>query len=153
MKKFLIISTLLLLSAYVLISCGGEQKKDGSTTTENEKIVNAVKLSDEALAAGKIVYKEKCQACHQENGQGISGTFPPLAGSDYLKADIPRAIRQAVRGSTEQLTVNGITYKTPMVPPVLTEQEHLDVINYILNSWGNSFGVVTAADIKTALEQ
>jgi len=32
------------------------------------------------LARGKTVYIQKCVACHQTNGGGISGTFPPLWG-------------------------------------------------------------------------
>lgn len=151
MKRLSYIAISALFTAAMATSCGGGQNKENAPAVENAQTVKTPELSAEALSAGQAVYKAKCQACHQENGLGVANTFPPLAGSDYLKADIPRAIRQAVKGSTEPLTVNGVTYKTSMAPVPLTEQEHTDVINYVLNSWGNSFGVITTTDIRAAL--
>ncbi len=44
------------------------------------------------LKAGEDVYKAACLACHQANGKGLPGAFPPLAQSDYLLKDKTRAI-------------------------------------------------------------
>ena len=48
---------------------------------------------------GKGVYTKTCIACHQATGAGIPGAFPPLAKSDYLNADVNRAIKQVIKGS------------------------------------------------------
>jgi nitrite reductase (NO-forming) len=48
------------------------------------------------------------------NGEGISGTFPPLAKSDYLMADSSRAIRVALYGQSDEITVNGVKYTVPV---------------------------------------
>ena len=33
---------------------------------------------------GKAGYEAYCQSCHQPDGAGMAGVFPPLADSDYL---------------------------------------------------------------------
>ncbi|MBE0651293.1 MAG: cytochrome c [Bacteroidales bacterium] len=98
---------------------------------------------------GAEIYYRKCMACHQVTGTGIPGTFPPLKGSDFLKsASKKRLINQVMNGSNEHLTVNGVTYSTPMPPQVDNIQDAVAVINFILNSWGNNYGKATIEDAK-----
>src|SRR5690606_8318044 len=35
-------------------------------------------------ADGVALYATHCQACHQENGEGLAGAFPPLKGSKIV---------------------------------------------------------------------
>ena len=100
------------------------------------------------MAKGKKIYDEKCFICHQTEGQGIPGAFPPLAEADYLLADKVRAVAQVLNGSNEEMVVNGITYTAPMTPQVDTKEEAVAVINYVLNSFGNDGGWVTIEDVK-----
>ena len=105
----------------------------------------------ESIEAGKAIYEGKgtCVTCHQKNGAGIPPTFPPLANADYLLEDKHRAIKQTMYGADEPITVNGITYPGGIMTTVeLTNKEVRDVVNYILNSWGNDGGVVTIEDVK-----
>jgi len=98
---------------------------------------------------GAEIYNRKCVACHQLNGEGIPGTFPPLKGSDFLKsATKKRLIEQVMNGSNEQLTVNGMTYSSPMPPQVDNAGDAVAVVNYILNSWGNHYGKASLQDAK-----
>jgi mono/diheme cytochrome c family protein len=99
--------------------------------------------------AGEKVYEKKCKACHQANGKGIANVFPPLANSDYLLADRNRAIKQIIEGSSEEMVVNGETYNGAMAPQNLENQEIVDVMNYILNSWKNEGGVVTLEEVQS----
>lgn len=104
-----------------------------------------------SIKAGKAIFEGKgtCIACHQKNGAGLPPAFPPLAGADYLLADKDRAIHQAMYGSDEPLTVNGKTYPGGVMTTVdLTNEEVRDVVNYILNSWGNDGGHVTLEEVK-----
>ena len=50
------------------------------------------------LPQGEQVFQQYCQACHQANGQGLTGAFPPLAESDYLLADPKRGIVAVLQG-------------------------------------------------------
>lgn len=97
---------------------------------------------------GKGVYGKTCIACHQATGAGVPGAFPPLAKSDYLNADVNRAIKQVIKGSNIPMTVNGKKYTTAMPPQALSDQQIADVLTYVYASWGNSKKVVTIAMVK-----
>jgi mono/diheme cytochrome c family protein len=97
---------------------------------------------------GKAVFAKTCIACHQVTGLGIPGAFPPLAKSDYLNADVNRAIKQVIKGSNGTITVNGKKFTGAMPPQALTDQQIADVLTYVYASWGNSKKVVTPAMVK-----
>lgn len=97
---------------------------------------------------GKAVYAKTCIACHQATGAGVPGAFPPLAKSDYLNADVNRAIKQVIKGSNIPMTVNGKKYTTAMPPQALSDQQVADVLTYVYASWGNNKKVVTLAMVK-----
>lgn len=97
---------------------------------------------------GAKIYTAKCVACHQVTGLGIPNAFPPLKDSDYLFADKKRAVEQVLNGSHEEMVVNGVTYNMPMPFQVDTHQDAVDVINYILNAWGNDGGTITLEEVK-----
>ena len=49
---------------------------------------------------GKLVYNQACAPCHQANGLGLAGQFPPLVGSEWVLAASPeRAIRIVLNGA------------------------------------------------------
>ncbi len=120
-------------------------------TTSNETVY--VPSGDKAAAKypeGEKIFKEKCVACHQLTGMGVPGAFPPLKGSDFLKqAAKKRIIEQVLNGSNEGLTVNGTKYSIPMPPQVDNYKDAVNVVNYILNAWGNDYGMVTLDEAKT----
>jgi nitrite reductase (NO-forming) len=83
-----------------------------------------------------------------QDGKGLAGIFPPLAGSDYLKADRDRAIRIPIKGLNGPIVVNGQNYNNMMPPQNLTDEQVADVMTYVMNSWGNDDGAVSLADVK-----
>lgn len=92
----------------------------------------------EKMDAGKKIYMQTCFACHQAEGQGIPNAFPPLAKSDYLNADVNRAISIILKGKTGEITVNGAKYNSVMTGQSLSNSEISDVLTYVYNSWGNN---------------
>ncbi len=138
MKYFLFI-----LSGLILLSCGGGQEEGW---TADDTLVE-----HSPFAAGEKVYMSSCVACHQKNGEGLEGAFPPLANSDYLLADSKRAISIAADGMDGEITVNGTSYNSIMAPQGLSNEEVRDVVNYIMNSWGNNGGEVTLVDVEGAI--
>lgn len=115
-------------------------------TTEKNEASNANAIQQ--INNGKSVYNKVCMSCHQINGAGIPGAFPPLAKSDYLNADVNRAIKQLLNGSLGAITVNGKKYNTPMPKQELTDQQIADVLTYVYASWGNNKSVVTPEMVK-----
>lgn len=102
----------------------------------------------ESIARGKELYRSECMACHMENGEGIEGAFPPLAGSDYFMDDLSKAVDAILNGLEGELVVNGNSYFGVMDPVPLSDQEVADVLNYIQNSWGGKAEMVTEGEIK-----
>jgi nitrite reductase (NO-forming) len=101
------------------------------------------------VGAGQALFNGTCSVCHQANGAGLPGVFPPLAGSDFLNADPHRAAGVIIHGLSGKLTVNGKEYDSVM-PPMnqLNDDEVANILTYVLNSWGNKGGQVKTADIK-----
>ena len=106
-------------------------------TKKAKKTKKVNKTLAQKMVDGKQVYMKTCFACHQAEGQGIPNAFPPLAKSDYLNADVDRAIRIVLQGKTGEITVNGKKYNSIMTKQTLTDEETADVMTYIYNSWGN----------------
>ncbi|HVK86533.1 MAG TPA: copper-containing nitrite reductase [Kofleriaceae bacterium] len=111
--------------------------------------------SGAALAAqtpgelGKATFGRMCAGCHQSEGQGMPGAFPPLAKSDYL-ASTPKdtLIGHLVNGLQGPIVVNGTTYDSVM-PPMgfLTDDEVASVLTFVRSSWGNTLDGVKPADV------
>lgn len=91
----------------------------------------------ESMKRGSEVYQDFCITCHMGNGQGLEGTFPPLAKSDFLMKNRAKSIHAIKYGLQGEITVNGKKYNSVMASLGLTGDEVADVMNYITNSWGN----------------
>ena len=106
----------------------------------------------ESLLDGQEIYKDFCAQCHLEDGKGVKGIYPPLAESDFLK-DINRTISSIKYGLKGPIIVNGEKYNSIMVSQGLDDEEISDVVNYILNSWGNSTKQLITEEIVTSIEK
>ena len=87
---------------------------------------------------GAAVFKEQCSACHQENGQGVAGSFPPLAGNAdlFLSRTFPALV--ALFGIEGKITTEGKTFVAEMPPFAhLSDAEVAAAINYVRGAWGN----------------
>jgi nitrite reductase (NO-forming) len=106
---------------------------------------------EEQVKAGQALFAGTCSTCHQANGQGLEGVFPPLAKSDWLAANAERLPSVILHGMTGPVTVNGKDYNSVM-PPMsqLTDDEVANISTYVLNSWGNAGGRVTSAEAAQA---
>jgi len=148
MKK---ITILLLLGSLIVTAASSYAYLTSTYATDTENSVVYLPQDDPAEAKfpeGAKIYKAKCVACHQLTGLGIPNAFPPLKDSDYLMADKKRAVRQVLNGSHEEMVVNGVTYNMPMPFQVDTHEDAVNVINYVLNAWGNDGGTITVDEVK-----
>jgi mono/diheme cytochrome c family protein len=108
---------------------------------------------------GAKIYARTCVACHQANALGTPGTFPPLAGSDWVNEKEPgRMIRIVLHGfQGSGLVVNGAPFSTASQmtafgapPPVgLTDEEIADVITFVRGNaeWKNHASAVTPEQV------
>ena len=96
------------------------------------------KTKAESIEAGAEIYQDFCVQCHLTNGKGVSGVFPPLQSSDYLLENVDLSIAGIKYGLKGKIIVNEEEYDGVMNNQGLDEEEIADVMNYILNQWGNS---------------
>ena len=103
---------------------------------------------EDQIKAGKALFAGTCSTCHQPNGEGMAGVFPPLAKSDYIAANPKRVADIILHGLTGAVTVNGKDYNSVM-PPMsqLTDDEVANIGTYVLNSWGNPGGKISSAEV------
>ena len=104
---------------------------------------------EQQVAAGQALYAGTCSVCHQNNGEGLAGVFPPLAKADYLaKQPKNHLIEVVLNGLSGPITVNGKDYNSVM-PPMSqhTDDEVANILTYVLNSWDNPGGRVTKAEV------
>jgi ubiquinol-cytochrome c reductase cytochrome c subunit len=63
--------------------------------------------------SGSDLYEANCAGCHQTNGEGIPGTFPPIAGNPAA-ADSEYVAIVITDGKTGEIEVLGETYNSAM---------------------------------------
>ena len=103
------------------------------------------------LAHGKKTYEMICGTCHGVDGLGKPGQAPPLAGSEWVNArGINRFVHIPLLGVNGVIKVEGQDWNLNMAAmgAALPDEELAAVCSYILSSWGNKGGPVTADDIK-----
>jgi len=131
------ITTLAAAAAALLViaSLTGKEAGAQSDTAVHDAEVASGEAFQETMARGEKVYLENCAACHQPDGTGLRGAFPPLAGSDYLENDRKTVLTTALFGLSGEITVNGQTYNGVM-PSMgyLSDAELSAALTYVLNS-------------------
>jgi mono/diheme cytochrome c family protein len=99
---------------------------------------------------GKKIFAANCQTCHQANGLGVAGQYPPLAGSEFTTGGSRRPAMIVLKGLQGPVTVKGQKFGSAVMQPwdkTLTDQKIADVLTYERSEWGNSASAVTAEQI------
>jgi mono/diheme cytochrome c family protein len=103
------------------------------------------------LVLGKKLYAGNCVSCHQANGQGVPGQYPPLAGSEWV-TDPARSnalIRLILHGLSGPVEVNGQTYNgnMPAFGAKFKDEQVAAVLSYIRTDWSNAAPAVKPEDV------
>ncbi len=121
MKKVVYLFVMLLALSFAFVSCGGEQATEEATGDSLTQEVTETATAD--FSKGIEVYKAKCQVCHQAEGAGLAGAFPPLKN---LKD------RQVILDNIKN-GKKSANYPAPMVPVPLTDEEANAVADYVMS--------------------
>lgn len=102
---------------------------------------------------GTALYAANCQSCHQANGEGLAGAFPPLKGSPVVLNDNPELMVNIIMNGYSGRISEGYG---PM-PPVgttsnLTAEEITAIMNHEKTSWGNNARKVTTEEVKKLMD-
>ena len=130
----------IIICGFLIVACVSKEKG------QNDKLKASIER-------GSVIYKDFCVVCHQTNGEGVEGAFPPLAKSDYLMANRTESIKAIKFGQSGEITVNGKKYNNAMASLGLYDDEVADVMNYITNSWGNKNNKIITVEEVAELKE
>ena len=128
---------------------------DGKVPMEflyKKKEVAAVANGAEAnLPDGDMLYTQNCAACHQANGEGLKGAFPPLKGSPIvLGEDLELFVTIIMKGydaRPEYAVMNAVGTDNNLTPEEVTA-----IINHEKTSWGNNAKTVSPEEVKKLMD-
>jgi mono/diheme cytochrome c family protein len=142
----------ILLSSLFLSSCNLSEANKLSTSKLENGIPTQTNLQ-KSVERGKLIYADFCMRCHLPNGEGQLNKIPPLAGSNWLTDKRRESIHAVKFGQQGEIVVNGLTFNDIMAPMGLANEEVADVLNYVMNSWGNSGKEMISAEEVSAVEK
>ena len=96
---------------------------------------------------GAKIYSANCATCHQANGLGVGGQYPPLVDTEIINGGARRHVMIVLKGLQGPVTVKGQHYGSAVMQPwekTLTDQKVADVVTYERSAWGNHGTPVTA---------
>jgi len=122
--------------------------KTGAGLTNEGNIVK----NDHPTFDGAALYAANCQGCHQENGEGLPGAFPPLKGSKVVLNDDPDIqITIIMKGYNGRVSEGYGIMPAVGTNNNLKPEEIAAIINHERSSWGNQGKPVTVGQVKTLI--
>ena len=148
--KLLIFSILL---AGVTFSCqnNSEKKKVEAVNSEqlSKEVTHTLPPTTNKVHPGKAVFTQYCLVCHQADGSGVPGMYPPLGPGSWVGRDPKELVAVLIKGLNGKVEVNGQVYNSFMPSQAqLTDEEMADVLSYIRSGFGNSYAPVDADMVK-----
>ena len=106
-----------------------------------------------APSPGELIYEMACLPCHQPEGKGLPGVYPPLAGSEWVRDDAARLIKIVLHGLTGTLTVAGQQFGGPNAVPMpslagLSDEQIADVLTFVRKEFGAKAPPVSIDEVK-----
>lgn len=107
-----------------------------------------------AASDGARVFQTNCSSCHQAQGEGVPGTFPPLAGNAVVVGDATKVIHIVKYGLNGKLSVKGQAYNgmMPAWGQQLSNADIASVVTFVRSAWGNKASAVTEAQVKAVAQ-
>jgi mono/diheme cytochrome c family protein len=104
------------------------------------------------MTLGRRIYNN-CTTCHQADGNGVPGAFPPLAQSEWVLGGEDTLVRILLHGAQGPMTVRGNTYNSEMPAwGQLRDEQIAAVLTFIRASWGNAAAPVEPATVARIRE-
>ncbi len=137
----------------------GEKNSFGAAALaamEKRKLLSHIKTPDETaddlqknLLASQKLYNTFCGTCHQQDGKGAAGRFPPLAGTDWVNGDKTRLINIVLNGLEGSIEVNGETYNSVMPQHMfLSDVQLAEILTFIRQNFGNNASAVSPEEVS-----
>ncbi|MEW7291381.1 c-type cytochrome [Aquimarina sp. 2304DJ70-9] len=143
LKRLFLLETIMVIMSISIVAQSGnsdtEYRKDFSAEIQDNKLT-------ESMTRGSEIYTGFCMQCHLPDGKGTPKIYPPLAGSNWLVDKRKESIHSIKYGLNGPIEVNGEPYNSAMTSLGLEDEEIADVMNYIMNSWGNTQNIIVTPE-------
>lgn len=97
---------------------------------------------------GVKTYQQYCLACHQADGSGVPGMYPPLKATEWVDGDTERLIRVVLYGLAGPIEVDGEQYDQVMAASeFLSDEEVAAVLTYVRSEFGKNGRPVSPAEV------
>lgn len=128
------------------------QEAGGDVSLGDRRDPSTLTVAAGGAADGAQVFASRCAACHQANGKGLAGVFPPLAGSPWVVGDPDTALQIVLHGMTGPIDVLGTTYNgaMPAFAEQLSDAELAAVLTHVRATWGNAAAPIDSAAAAAA---
>ena len=106
---------------------------------------------DQALRElGGKLYEQHCAACHGEQGQGVAGIYPALAGNRVVTmGNSSNLLRVILRGGFAPATAEKPRpFGMPPFASEFSERELAAIASFLRSSWGHEAGDVSELDVN-----
>jgi mono/diheme cytochrome c family protein len=127
-------------------------KQQSSEATSQAAAAQASILRANPASAndGGRIYVTNCSSCHQANGRGLPGEFPPLDRNPVVTGDASIVIAIVKLGMSGKRDIDGIEYNgtMPAWGQLLSNQDIAAVVSYIRTSWHNFATPVSVSDVE-----
>ena len=114
-----------------------------------------IEADNEAIElSGEMIYQDYCSSCHQSDGTGATGIFPPLSGTNTVLGDKENLIRNVLEGVSGPIEVDGVEYNEHMPSfAFLSDEEVAKALSYIRTNFGNNAGEISAEEVMAVREK
>jgi mono/diheme cytochrome c family protein len=99
---------------------------------------------------GARLYDKHCAQCHGEQGEGVRGAYPPLAGNRSVLLPVTANLVQVVLGGGFPPATAGNPRPFGMPPFVmaLSDADVAAVLTHVRTSWGNQAAPVSELEVE-----
>jgi cytochrome c oxidase cbb3-type subunit 2 len=129
----------------------GTSPKEFLYKKEKKEGTSAVEIATEDMLDGAQLYAANCQACHQANGEGLKGAFPPLKGSKIVNNENPDILINII--------LNGYNAREEFAEmPAIARLNNLSaaqiaaIINHERSSWGNTGTTIPVKKVEEIIQ-
>ena len=143
----------LFFGGWYLATFSGEYRGDALDRPDPAPVVAepVPQTPEQQVELGRRLFAT-CAVCHQAEGGGLPGVYPPLKDSEWVTGDqasVEKLARVVLYGVRGELTVKGEKYTAPMPGFGALWKDHqiAAVLTFIRSAWGNKGEPVTAEQI------
>jgi mono/diheme cytochrome c family protein len=135
----IVFGLLVFACGYYLAMYSGDFRGDVFNENRGEASASQPAKPVDPAVLGQRLFNGKCVACHQPDGKGRPGQFPPLAQSEWLLGPPEIPVLILLLGLQGDVTVAGQHFNgnMPAFGGQLKDEQIAAVLTHVRQEWGN----------------